>query len=129
MDGRSLLLDWWSLVALCARGNQVPLSQSFWVQVLGLLVHLRREQVFRAIGDCCGTFLEVDDETMAMEALSVVFWSEEGPVVVAWGSPETKVRQGPRMENHDFRRFDDWDSSRDLRQKDPWILGTRTRLS
>ncbi|KAI8026314.1 hypothetical protein LOK49_LG02G00100 [Camellia lanceoleosa] len=75
--------------------------QSCWIQVLGLPLHLRGEQVFRAIGDRCGGFMEVDRRSLL-----------EGPL----GCARIKVRRTITRQNfYIWRRMDRrWsDSCRD----------------
>lgn len=61
VDGRDLNLRWWSPAALCDKGKSTLMESSVWVTVVGLLIHLRGLETFRAIGDRCGGFLEVDE--------------------------------------------------------------------
>ncbi|KAI8016303.1 hypothetical protein LOK49_LG05G00433 [Camellia lanceoleosa] len=88
-------------------------------EVLGLPIHLRGEQVFRAIRDRCGGFLATDVVTTTMESLGCIrlkvrgsghgvppqihvrwghwryvlpVWLEEGLAMERWGSPEFRAQ-------------------------------------
>lgn len=59
--GRRLDLEWWSLVGCCVKQGEA--RAEVWVKILGLPIHLWDLEVFREVGDFCGGFLHVDDET------------------------------------------------------------------
>ena len=39
------------------------LAKEVWVRVVGLPLHLWSREVFKRIGECCGGFVVVDEET------------------------------------------------------------------
>ena len=39
------------------------LAKEVWVSVVGLPLHLWSREVFKRIGECCGGFVAVDEET------------------------------------------------------------------
>ncbi|KAI7981849.1 hypothetical protein LOK49_Contig11G00022 [Camellia lanceoleosa] len=67
--GRVLELVWWNPLALCASDSASPSTQRIWVQVVGLLIHLRGLEVYRQIGDQCGGFVVVDESSVDMSSV------------------------------------------------------------
>lgn len=68
-DGSRLDLEWWSPVGSCVKkGDDIS---EVWVRILGLPLHLWDFEVFKAIGNFCGVFLRVDDDTMQKKAPSL----------------------------------------------------------
>ena len=56
-----LHLERWSEEARCLQlGSQ---AKEVWVRVVGLPLHCWSGEMFKRIGDCCGGFIEVDEET------------------------------------------------------------------
>ncbi|KAH7860486.1 hypothetical protein Vadar_013942 [Vaccinium darrowii] len=66
-DGRRFDLEWWSPVGSCVKKRD-DISE-VWVRILGLPLHMWDFEVFRAIGNFCGDFLRVDDDTMQKKHL------------------------------------------------------------
>ena len=52
---------------LCLRLGS--LAKEVWVRVAGLPLHCWSGEVLKKIGDCCGGFVEVDDETKSFSQL------------------------------------------------------------
>ena len=44
-------------------------AKSVWVRVVGLLLHFWSREAFRKIGDCCGGFIAVDENTANLKEL------------------------------------------------------------
>lgn len=61
VNGEPLLLDRWSAIGCCRRGGREP--RVAWVRALGLPLHLWGTAVFRKIGQLCGGFVRVDENT------------------------------------------------------------------
>lgn len=56
-----LLLEKWSAGVGCLHlGNH---AKEVWVRMVGLMLHFWNGKVFRKIGDCCGGFIRVDEDT------------------------------------------------------------------
>ena len=56
-----LHLESWSEEARCLQlGSQ---AKKVWVRVVGLPLHYWSGEMFKRIGDCCGGYVEVDEET------------------------------------------------------------------
>ena len=62
-----LHLERWSEEAGCLQvGSQ---TKEVWVRVVGFPLHCWSEELFTRIGDCCGGFVEVDEETKNLSQL------------------------------------------------------------
>ena len=44
-------------------------AKEVWVRVVGLPLHLWSREVFKRIGECCGGFVAVDEETVFFSQL------------------------------------------------------------
>ena len=62
---RKFLLQRWGPVVGCTWKE----SQEVWVRVVGLPLHLWSREVFKSIGDCCGGFVAVDEDTTLFSQL------------------------------------------------------------
>ena len=62
-----LHLDKWSEEAGCLHLGS--LAKEVWVRVMGLPLHCWSGEVFKKIGDCCGGFVEVNEETKRFSQL------------------------------------------------------------
>ena len=60
-NGGVLQLDWWSPESGCIRSKGSV--QEAWIRVVGLPLHLWTTEIFRKIGDECGRFVAVDEDT------------------------------------------------------------------
>ena len=60
-NGGVLQLDWWSPESGCIRSKGSV--QEAWIRVVGLPLHLWTTEIFRKIGDECGGFVAVDEDT------------------------------------------------------------------
>ena len=60
-EGRRLLLEWRRLDV--GRFREDACVGKLWVRVLGLPVHLWGREFFKWLGDACGGFVAVDEET------------------------------------------------------------------
>ncbi|KAI8547767.1 hypothetical protein RHMOL_Rhmol07G0221100 [Rhododendron molle] len=114
--GRRLDLEWWSPVGCCVKPGDA--SSEVWVKILGLPLQFWDFEVFREIGNHCGGFLFVDEETrqrthlqwarIAVRAppenvpatvkiatgswlFKVTLWVEKGPKVVFLPSLEVNL--------------------------------------
>ena len=58
---RDFLLQRWGLEVGCTWKES--LAKEVWVRVVGLSLHLWSREVFKRIGECCGGFVVVDEET------------------------------------------------------------------
>ena len=56
-----LQLDWWSPESGCIRSKGSV--QEAWIRVVGLPLHLWTTEIFRKLGDECGGFVAVDEDT------------------------------------------------------------------
>ena len=56
-----LHLDMWDPKVGCSQNGER--FKEVWVRVVGLLLHFWSREVFRKIGDCCGGFVAVDEDT------------------------------------------------------------------
>ncbi|KAI8000144.1 ABC transporter C family member 12 [Camellia lanceoleosa] len=63
VGGLDLLLEWWSPLALSTL-RKLSLPESVWIWVVGLPIHFHGEEVYRAIGDRCGGFMEADESSV-----------------------------------------------------------------
>ena len=62
-----LHLERWSEEGRCLQiGTQ---AKDVWVRVVGLPLHCWSGELFKRIGDCCGGFVEVDEETKIFSQL------------------------------------------------------------
>ena len=62
-----LYLERWSEKMWCLQvGSQ---AKEVWVRVVGLPLHYWSGEMFKRIGDCCGGFVEVDEETKNLSQL------------------------------------------------------------
>lgn len=56
-----------------SRGGLLALKENqlkkFRLRVVGLLLHFWSGEVFRKIGDCCGDFVKVDEDTRRFSQL------------------------------------------------------------
>ena len=75
--GISLSLKKWSQDVGCKRCKNV--EEEVWVRLVGLPAHLWSRKVLRKIGDCCGGFLAVDEDTAFLIDLK---WAR---IKVKWG--------------------------------------------
>ncbi|RVW56016.1 LINE-1 reverse transcriptase-like [Vitis vinifera] len=62
---REFLLQRWGPIVGCTWKE----SQEVWVRVVGLPLHLWSREVFKSIGDCCGGFVAVDEDTTLFSQL------------------------------------------------------------
>ncbi|GMP54084.1 hypothetical protein CsSME_00019354 [Camellia sinensis var. sinensis] len=88
VGGRDLLLEWWSPLAMSISGKLSSPEENVWIRVVGLPVHLRGEDVYRAIGDRCGGFVEADESSVDLGGIRLrARRSEHIPsrVSVCWG--------------------------------------------
>ncbi|KAG5544182.1 hypothetical protein RHGRI_016810 [Rhododendron griersonianum] len=76
---RRLDLEWWSPVGCCVKPGDA--SSEVWIKILGLHLHLWDFEVFREIGDHCGGFLYVDEDTRQQAHLR---WAR----IAVWAPPE-----------------------------------------
>ncbi|KAI7981150.1 hypothetical protein LOK49_Contig68G00005 [Camellia lanceoleosa] len=104
VDGRDLLLEWWSPLALCSKDIWSP-ATSIWIRVLGLPLHLRGDAVYRVIGAQCGGYVEADETSVDLGVVRLRIRSSESipsSVVVRWGSWKfflpIWVEEGPSVE-------------------------------
>lgn len=67
-SGRHLSLDWWSLSST----GKAAISKNIWVKVFGVPLHAWSLETFKLIGDKCGGFIGMDEDT---ENRSHFFWS------------------------------------------------------
>ena len=44
-------------------------AKSVWVRIVGLPLHFKSQEAFRKIGDCCGRFVTVDENTTNFKEL------------------------------------------------------------
>lgn len=64
---KMLYLERWSEETGCLQvGSQ---AKEVWVRVVGLPLHYWSGEMFKRIGDCCGGFVEVDEETKNLSQL------------------------------------------------------------
>ncbi|KAL6313953.1 hypothetical protein AAG906_011683 [Vitis piasezkii] len=61
LEGKALRLDWWNPDVGCLRVKDCV--KEVWMGVLGLPLHFWGEQFFKRLGDACGGFITVDEET------------------------------------------------------------------
>ena len=61
LEGKALRLDWWNPDVGCLRVKDCV--KEVWMGVLGLPLHFWGEQFFKRLGDACGCFITVDEET------------------------------------------------------------------
>ena len=62
-----LHLERWDPKVGCSQnGEQV---KEVWVKVVGMSLHFWSREVFRKIGECCGGFVVVDEDTAAFKEL------------------------------------------------------------
>ncbi|KAF3616335.1 hypothetical protein FXO38_34604 [Capsicum annuum] len=54
-------LAWWNPLVGTVEGRNKPVS--IWIKIVGLPLHLWSQKVFKAIGDCCGGWIETEEET------------------------------------------------------------------
>ncbi|RVX19200.1 hypothetical protein CK203_008571 [Vitis vinifera] len=78
----NLHLARWDPKAGCSQNGER--AKSVWVRVVGLPLHYWSQEAFRKIGDCCGGFVAVDENTAKCKELrwariSVRFVGEEWP--------------------------------------------------
>ena len=64
---RDFLLQRWGPVVGCTWKESF--AKEVWVRVVGLPLHLWSREVFKRIGDCCGGFVAVDEETALFSQL------------------------------------------------------------
>ena len=64
---RDFLLQRWGPVVGCTWKESH--AKEVWVRVIGLPLHLWSREVFKRIGDCCGGFVAVDEETTLFSQL------------------------------------------------------------
>ena len=62
-----LHLDRWDPKVGCSQNGERV--KDVWVRVVGLPLHFWSWEVFRKIGDCCGGFVAVDEDTAAFKEL------------------------------------------------------------
>ncbi|XP_034684659.1 uncharacterized protein LOC117913709 isoform X2 [Vitis riparia] len=67
MDGIQLGLDFWSPRSGCWTEEEEP--EDIWVRLFGLPVSLWSSEIFKKVGDECGGFITVDDQTRTMGEL------------------------------------------------------------
>lgn len=60
-EGRRMKLEWWSPTGCCTKKGDD--CSEVWVKILGLPLQLWDVEVFSAIGNFCGSFLYMDEET------------------------------------------------------------------
>ena len=59
--GDFLQLEWWNPTIKCvSRKDQ---AKETWIRVVGLPLHLWTHEILRMLGDCCGGFLAIDEDT------------------------------------------------------------------
>ena len=58
---REFFLQKWGPEVGCCRNGSHP--KEVWVKVIGLPFHLWSREVFKSIGESCGGFIAVDEET------------------------------------------------------------------
>ena len=59
--GKYLLLDWWNPSVGCLSKDRK--SREVWVRIFGLPLHLWGMSFFKSLGDACGRFVSVDEDT------------------------------------------------------------------
>ncbi|RVW54460.1 hypothetical protein CK203_068313 [Vitis vinifera] len=64
---REFLLQRWGPIVGCTWKESH--AKEVWVRVVGLPLHLWSREVFKHIGDCCGGFVAVDEETALFSQL------------------------------------------------------------
>ena len=62
-----LHLDRWDPKVGCSQNGER--AKSVWVRVVGLPLHFWSQEAFRKIGDCCGGFIAVDENTANLKEL------------------------------------------------------------
>ena len=65
--GSSLQLEWWNPEVGCLKRNEMV--KEAWIRVVGLPLHLWKNEFFKKIGDSCGGFLALDKETASKTTL------------------------------------------------------------
>ena len=78
-QGRNFFLECWGFEARCSK----KLLRERWVRVVGLLLHMWKTEVFQKIGDCCGGFIRIDEDTLRCRELQ---WAR---MLVSAGAWET----------------------------------------
>ncbi|RVW84524.1 hypothetical protein CK203_041270 [Vitis vinifera] len=63
----TLHLDRWDPKVGCSQNGER--AESVWVRVVGLPLHFWSQEAFRKIGDCCGGFVAVDENTAKSKEL------------------------------------------------------------
>ena len=63
----TLHLDRWDPKVGCSQNGER--AESVWVRVVGLPLHFWSQEAFRKIGDCCGGFVAVDENTAKCKEL------------------------------------------------------------
>ena len=59
---KCLLLDWWKPSVGCLIEDRK--SREVWVRIPGLPLHIWGMSFFKSLGDACGRFMSVDEDTM-----------------------------------------------------------------
>lgn len=67
LKGKIVHLERWNPEVGCFLKGVVP--KELWVRVLGLPLHFWSQEVFKKLGDCCGGFLAVDEDTATLSHL------------------------------------------------------------
>ena len=62
-----IILDRWNLKVGCPCKD--PIANEAWVRVVGLPLHLWSHEVFNRIGDGCGDFVAVNEDTISLSEL------------------------------------------------------------
>ena len=62
-----IIFDRWNLEVGCLCKDSI--ANEAWVRVVGLLLHLWSLEVFKRIGDGCGGFVAVDEDTGSLSEL------------------------------------------------------------
>ena len=61
-NSKSFFLEWWNLLATCLKKDRGKCK--VWVRILGLPLHLWGKALFKRLGEACGRFVTVDEDTM-----------------------------------------------------------------
>ena len=61
-NSKRFFLEWWNLLATCLKKDRGKCK--VWVRILGLPLHLWGKALFKRLGEACGRFVTVDEDTM-----------------------------------------------------------------
>ena len=59
--GKSIFLDWWNPSVGCLTEDKE--FRMVWVRILGIPLHLWGKSLFKSLGEACGCFVAVDEDT------------------------------------------------------------------